>query len=565
MANDDKNKGVGGAATQVLEPADALAATNAAQVLATESASLVGATIAGRYKVLKKLGEGGMGSVYQALHTVLEKQVALKVLHPELARKQPLVERFLQEARASSRIHHENVIDISDFGAAEGHVFFAMELLHGHDLHEEITRARGEGKLLPWARTKHIFLQICSALTASHERGIVHRDLKPENIYLIESRGDPDFVKLLDFGIAKMTDVSSSDEARKLTKTGMLFGTPEYMAPEQARGEPADHRVDVYAMGCILFLLVSNRLPFQAENFMGVLSQHLTDDPPEIAPETFDQIGAPRELASVIDGALEKDREQRWQTIEELVAAIYDVSGDAAPKKATPRTRAASVPAPGETTRMRTPTDPATTRSRTPSGPQRLKRPTAERTKPPTSPPRLQSTPEKSVWTANLANVDEAQAVTLGPMPEAQQKGMMFAIVSGLVVVGTIVGAAFLLGWFDGSASKSKPAPSAAGSAAAGPAPTPAPIAAPSPPAPAPAKATVEAAPTPVVPPKPGPGTKEPSGTRAEPATTSHQPDTSTAVTRPDMTEVAKPEPAPAPKEPAPAPAEEPTPSEPQE
>ena len=188
-----------------------------------------------------------MGTVYQALHTVLEKQVALKILHPELARKASLVDRFLQEAKAASRIRHENVIDISDFGSADGHVYFAMELLHGHDLHEEITRARGEGKLLPWARTKNIFLQVCSALSVAHERGIVHRDLKPENVYLIEFRGDPDFVKLLDFGIAKMTDVSSSDEGRKLTKTGMLFGTPEYMAPEQARGEKADARVDVYA------------------------------------------------------------------------------------------------------------------------------------------------------------------------------------------------------------------------------------------------------------------------------------------------------------------------------
>src|SRR5207237_10410507 len=140
--------------------------------------------------------------------------------------------------------------------------------------------------------------QICAALSAAHNYGIVHRDLKPENVFLVEFLGDPDFVKLLDFGIAKLTEVG--EEGRKLTKTGMLFGTPEYMSPEQARGEQADHRVDVYAMGCILFLLVTNRLPFQADNFMGVLALVLTEDPPEIAPETFDQIGAPRELADVI-------------------------------------------------------------------------------------------------------------------------------------------------------------------------------------------------------------------------------------------------------------------------
>jgi serine/threonine-protein kinase len=467
-------------ATLALDAADALAATQAAEAIANGTTSLVGATIANRYKVLKRLGEGGMGTVYEALHTVLEKHVALKVLHPELARKAQLVERFLQEAKAASRIRHENVIDISDFGSADGHVYFAMELLKGHDLHEEITRARGEGKLLPWARTKNIFLQVCSALAVAHERGIVHRDLKPENVYLIEFRGDPDFVKLLDFGIAKMTDVSTNEEGRKLTKTGMLFGTPEYMAPEQARGERADHRVDIYAMGCLLFLLVTNRLPFQAENFMGVLSQHLTDEPPEIAPETFDQIGAPRELAEVIDRALEKDRELRWQTIDEFAAAICEVCGDPLPKERSRPNKAPSVAAPGETTRIRTPTDQVTTRSRTPSGPQRLKSPTGpqrprtatgERSKPPTKPPPSRpSIAHDEQWTGSIEE-PPALHVALGPVPEHNPKGTIFAIVSGVFVLGTIAIAAFALGWFDGSPKKSDPAAagSAAGSAASQP------------------------------------------------------------------------------------------------
>src|ERR1700733_3710479 len=184
---------------------------------------LIDTEIAGRYHIQKKLGEGGMGAVYLATHKILEKQVALKVLHGEFARKPDLVERFIQEAKSASRIRHENVIDISDFGSTpENLVFFAMELLTGHDLHDEITRARVAGQLLPWSRTKKIFLQICSALAAAHAKGIVHRDLKPENVYLIEFLGDPDFVKLLDFGIAKMTEVGGDDGARKLTKTGML-------------------------------------------------------------------------------------------------------------------------------------------------------------------------------------------------------------------------------------------------------------------------------------------------------------------------------------------------------
>ncbi|HEY5936504.1 MAG TPA: serine/threonine-protein kinase, partial [Kofleriaceae bacterium] len=165
---------------------------------------LLGQTLAGRYQIVRKLGEGGMGAVYLAIHTVLEKQVALKILHGEFARKPDLVERFIQEAKAASRISHENVIDISDFGITpEGLVFFAMELLNGHDLHEEIARARIAGARLTWDRSKRIFLQICAALAAAHGKGIIHRDLKPENVYLVEFLGEGDFVKLLDFGIAK--------------------------------------------------------------------------------------------------------------------------------------------------------------------------------------------------------------------------------------------------------------------------------------------------------------------------------------------------------------------------
>src|SRR5262249_19190927 len=177
-----------------------------------ETDPMLGQVLAGRYLIQKKLGEGGMGAVYLAMHNVLEKQMALKILHGEFARKPDLVERFMQEAKAASRIRHENVIDISDFGiTADGLVFFAMQLLHGHDLHEEIARARLSQTKLPWERSRKIFLQVCSALSAAHACGIVHRDLKPENIYLVEWLGHKDFVKLLDFGIAKLTEVSEGD------------------------------------------------------------------------------------------------------------------------------------------------------------------------------------------------------------------------------------------------------------------------------------------------------------------------------------------------------------------
>jgi serine/threonine-protein kinase len=223
-------------------------------------------------------------------------------------------------------------------------VFFAMELLKGRDLHEEIARARLAGQLLPWQRSKKIFLQICAALTAAHALGIIHRDLKPENIYLVEFLGDPDFVKLLDFGIAKLTEVAEGE--RKLTRTGMLFGTPEYMSPEQARGDNVDERVDVYAMGCILFQLVTGRVPFEAENFMGVLSLHLTQPPPVIPLDVFDSIGAPRALAQVIDKALAKDRNQRYPKVDELARAVRLASGD---KPTGPVVAQANVAAPSST------------------------------------------------------------------------------------------------------------------------------------------------------------------------------------------------------------------------
>jgi eukaryotic-like serine/threonine-protein kinase len=391
---------------------------------------LLGQILAGRYLIQKKLGEGGMGAVYLATHNLLDKQVALKVLHGEFSRKADLVERFMQEAKAASRIRHENVIDISDFGTTpDGLVFFAMELLHGHDLHEEVARARLAGQLLPWGRSKKIFLQLCSALSAAHGLGIIHRDLKPENIYLVDFLGEPDFVKLLDFGIAKQTELAEGD--RKLTRTGMLFGTPEYMSPEQARGEPdIDRRVDVYAMGCILFQLVTGRVPFEAENFMGVLSLHLTEPPPVIPTEIFDTIGAPRALAAVIDRALAKDRNQRYASIDELGRAVRHASGDQA---SGPVVAQASVPAPSSTASLGR---------------------------------------VKTQWTGNLS-VPELDQVA------APRRSKLPLVIGALALVGGAAGAAVLLSDRGGAGP-----PPLAGSPIGGAAPTPAPAprAAPAPP-----------------------------------------------------------------------------------
>lgn len=291
-----------------------------------ETAPLLGHVVAERYFVEKRLGEGGMGTVYMARHITLDKRVALKVLHGEFSRKTDLVERFLQEAKAASRIRNEHVIDITDFGiTTEGFVFFAMEHLEGRDLHTLLRDVVNEGQLLPWPRAQNIFLQICNALSAAHAEGIIHRDLKPENIFLVDGTGRADYVKLLDFGIAKVESADGAEGERKLTKTGMLFGTPEYMAPEQARGEKPDHRVDVYAMGCLLFQLLTGTVPFKADSFMAILTQHMMEPVPEISTELLRRSGAPDAILDIVNKSLAKDRNDRFPDIRSFADAIANL------------------------------------------------------------------------------------------------------------------------------------------------------------------------------------------------------------------------------------------------
>ena len=284
---------------------------------------LIAQLVADRYRVIRKLGEGGMGSVYLAEHVVIEKKLVLKVLSPELSGRQDLVARFLQEARSASRIGHENVIDISDFGqSAEGLVYIAMEYLEGKDL-GQVVRAEGA---LSWPRVREIVMQICRALRAAHDKGIVHRDMKPENIFLIHREGRPEFVKILDFGIAKLMGLDPNGP--RLTRTGMIFGTPEYMAPEQAEGKEADHRVDIYAVGCIIYHLLTGQTPFVADNFMAMLTKHLMEDPVPPSVRRPDLAISP-EMDALVSKALEKDRDQRYQSMEELLEAVSSCHGPA--------------------------------------------------------------------------------------------------------------------------------------------------------------------------------------------------------------------------------------------
>ncbi|HVU51764.1 MAG TPA: serine/threonine-protein kinase, partial [Polyangia bacterium] len=283
---------------------------------------LIGLVLSDRYRIVRKLGEGGMGAVYQAEHALIEKRLALKVLFPELTRRADLVARFLQEAKAASRIGHENVIDISDFGQSpEGLVYIAMEYLDGEDL-GRLIKTKGPQ---PWTRARPILMQIAKALRAAHEHGIIHRDMKPENVFLIRREGRPDFVKVLDFGIAK--SVNEDGDTPRLTQAGMIFGTPEYMSPEQAQGQTPDHRVDVYAVGCLMYHLLTGDVPFRADNFMGILTKHLLE--PVVPPRQRNPRAAiPIDVEAVCLRALEKDRDKRWQDMDQLYRALGTAGGE---------------------------------------------------------------------------------------------------------------------------------------------------------------------------------------------------------------------------------------------
>lgn len=283
---------------------------------------LIGSLVAGRYRVLKLLGEGGMGQVYLAEHEAIEKKVALKVLRSEYSRKEDIVTRFQQEAISASRIKHPNVLDVFDFGRLEsGEAFLAMEFLEGHDLSDDLAKTH----VLNPARGLHIALQICRALSAAHSRGVVHRDMKPDNVFLQRTTDGEELVKIVDFGIAQLRTTEEvakiQPTRRRLTKTGMIFGTPEYMAPEQAAGRPADLRVDIYAVGVILYELFTGAVPFTGDSFMAVLAKTLNDPPPPMVQMNPD-LRVSAELQVVIMRALAKSPDERFASMSDLAAAL---------------------------------------------------------------------------------------------------------------------------------------------------------------------------------------------------------------------------------------------------
>ena len=279
-------------------------------------------TIFGSYRLIKQIGAGGMGRVFIAEHTRLGRQVALKVLRSEYSGHVEAVKRFFSEAQAVNRINHENIIEVSDFVEnPSGASFYIMELLKGVDLR---TLEDREGTL-PLPRALGIAIQLCRGLAAAHDAGIVHRDLKPDNVFLVERQGRTDFVKILDFGIAKLMNAALDDAQTFKSTAGIVVGTPDYMSPEQAMGQQVDHRSDIYAVGVILFEMVAGRRPFEAETAREIMVKHMMVTPPR--PSRFRSVTSPvpPALEDVIMSCLKKEPRDRPDTIKDVGNRLQEI------------------------------------------------------------------------------------------------------------------------------------------------------------------------------------------------------------------------------------------------
>jgi tRNA A-37 threonylcarbamoyl transferase component Bud32 len=278
----------------------------------TPQDNLVGRIFSDRYRLTRKVGEGAMGQVYLARHTFMDKNVAVKVLHPQMLAHDEVVERFQREAKAAAHIEHPNVCAATDFGRyGEGGLFLVMEWLDGRSLEAVII----EDGPLPAQRAIHIAIQAAEGVQRAHELQIVHRDLKPANIMLVTRDGDPDFVKVTDFGVARVPIGNTS----KLTQAGTTYGTPSYMSPEQAMGDEIDARADIYALGVMLFEMLSGRLPFEGSSIAHILSMHVTEPAPhviEFAPDV------PRALDELVFRCMAKSPDDRFRSADSLSDAL---------------------------------------------------------------------------------------------------------------------------------------------------------------------------------------------------------------------------------------------------
>jgi serine/threonine-protein kinase len=276
----------------------------------TDHDPFVGKVIDGRYEIQQRVGEGGMGVVYKARQMSIDRVIALKMLNQQMQGDQQWVQRFYNEAKACSRLQHPNTIRMFDFGQTQdGRLFMTMEFLDGVSLRDALQR----GPLAP-QRVVKILIQCCASLAEAHSIGIIHRDIKPDNVFLLNMAGSPDFVKLLDFSVAKLLEGD-----RMKTQAGVVFGTPQYMSPEQGRGLPLDARSDLYALGVLAFEMLTGNVPFNDDNPMTVIQMHLHGAIPPM-PESL-----PYSVQMIVRRAMEKDPARRYQSSGEMMQHCQQV------------------------------------------------------------------------------------------------------------------------------------------------------------------------------------------------------------------------------------------------
>ncbi|MBK8221435.1 MAG: protein kinase [Candidatus Obscuribacter sp.] len=279
--------------------------------------SLIGTVLGGRYEILDTIGDGAMGRVYLARHKLMKRQVAVKMMHPQLISGKSALRRFQKEAELASALNHPNILTVYDFGVTEtGSPYLVMDYLQGKELLHVL---KDEGHL-PQSRGLHIFKQVCAGLAHAHDKGVVHRDLKPSNVMLVTLDGDDSFVKILDFGIAKQLNPSESS-IDNLTRTGEVFGTPHYMSPEQCRAQDVDGRSDIYALGCVMYQTFTGHLPITGCDLIECLYKHVNSMPESfhvVAPE----LPLSAELEAIVFKAMAKSPDERFQSMQEFRAAM---------------------------------------------------------------------------------------------------------------------------------------------------------------------------------------------------------------------------------------------------
>ena len=282
---------------------------------------LVGTVLCERYRLVSKIGEGAMGWVFLAEHIEIHKKFAIKVLRPSLCRLREAVSRFKREARAATSIGSQHIVDVTDFGTTDtGAAFFVMEYLEGEDLSATILR----DKQLPWGRVRAMMVQLCDALQAAHDAGIYHRDVKPANFYRVTRGDNEDFIKVLDFGIVRLANPTDS----VVTQTGVVMGTPDFMAPEQALGRQVDHRADIYSLGATAYALLTGSPPFVGKTEYDVIYKQLNAEP-KPPSELVD--GLPDWAERLVLKAMRKAPEERYASMRELGAALRagpDIAAD---------------------------------------------------------------------------------------------------------------------------------------------------------------------------------------------------------------------------------------------